>query len=79
MTIDQRWIKAPAPISQGIIDPGWPLYRDSCCLIISDYKHWMAHEAELEADLLAMDAVRRGIVLWFPDQQSRVMWMLRWS
>ena len=79
MTIDQRWIIAPVLIPPGIIHPDWPLYVDGCCLIISDYNYWMAHEAELEADLLAMGGSQQGMILCFPDDETRTMWMLRWS
>ena len=75
MTIDQRWIKG-ANI-QGVDSLG--LEVGGSWLIIGDASFWVLHELELEADLLAMGGSQQGMILRFPDDETRTLWMLRWS
>jgi len=39
----------------------------------------MQNAAELEDDLQELGGERQGMVLWFPDAETRTIWLLRWS
>jgi hypothetical protein len=39
----------------------------------------MQNQTELEADLQDLGAERQGVVLWFPNPETRTIWLLRWS
>lgn len=47
------------------------------CFIV-DYKWWAENADELEADMLIYGIVRTGMVLFFPDEDTRILWKLRW-
>ena len=68
MPSSQRWVLGPE-VTQSSVIP----------LIIGDIGYWMQNQAELEADLQDLGAERRGVVLWFPDSETRTIWLLRWS
>ena len=63
----QRWVLGPEVTQNNVIP-----------LIIGDIGYWMQNQAELEADLQDLGAERRGVVLWFPDSETRTIWLLRW-
>lgn len=75
MTIDQRWIKG-ANI-QGVDSLG--LEVGGSYLIIGDVIFWVDHQLELETDLKLMGGSQQGMILRFPDDETRTLWMLRWS
>jgi hypothetical protein len=75
MTIDQRWIKGAT--IQGVDSLG--LEVDGSWLIIGDARFWVEHELELLTDLKLMGGSQQGMILRFPDDETRTLWMLRWS
>ena len=76
MEARQRWVVGP--ISE---ITGFDLPRDltGSTIIIADPSYWMNNEAELEADLQELGGERQGMVLWFPNHETRTIWLLRWS
>jgi hypothetical protein len=64
----QRWVLGPEVTQNNVIP-----------LIIGDIGYWMQNQAELEADLQDLGAERQGVVLWFPNSETRTIWLLRWS
>jgi hypothetical protein len=69
----QRWVLGPEVTQNNVI----PLTGST--VIIGDIGYWMQNQTELEADLQDLGAERRGVVLWFPDSETRTIWLLRWS
>ena len=69
----QRWVLGPEVTQSSVI----PLSGST--IIIGDIGYWMQNQAELEADLQDLGAERQGVVLWFPNQETRTIWLLRWS
>jgi hypothetical protein len=69
----KRWVLGPEVTQSSVI----PLTGST--MIIGDISYWMQNEAELEAVLLDLGGERRGVVLWFPDSETRMIWLLRWS
>ena len=73
MEVQQRWVLGPEVTQSSVI----PLTGST--MIIGDIAYWMQNEAELEAVLLDLGGERRGVVLWFQDAETRMIWLLRWS
>ena len=69
----QRWVLGPE-VTQSSVIP-----RTGSTIIIGDIGYWMQNQAELEADLQDLGAERQGVVLWFPNPETRTIWLLRWS
>jgi len=69
----QRWVLGPEVTQNNVI----PL--SGITVIIGDIGYWMQNQTELEADLQDLGAERHGVVLWFPNHETRMMWVLRWS
>lgn len=69
----QRWVLGPEVTQSSVI----PLSGST--MIIGDIAYWMQNQAELEADLQDLGAERQGVVLYFPNQETRTIWLLRWS
>ena len=69
----QRWVLGPEVTQNNVI----PLTGST--VIIGDIGYWMQNQAELEADLQDLGAKRQGVVLWFPNPETRTIWLLRWS
>jgi hypothetical protein len=76
MEVRQRWVLGPILGNTGVGFPQWP---QGSTLIIGDPTHWMNNEAELETDLLELGGERKGMILWFPNHETRMIWLLRWS
>jgi len=69
----QRWVLGPEVTQNNVI----PLSGST--MIIGDIGYWIENQAELEADLQDLGGERRGMVLWFPNAETRTLWLLRWS
>ena len=69
----QRWVLGPEVTQNNVI----PLTGST--VIIGDIGYWIENQAELEADLQDLGGERRGMVLWFPNAETRTLWLLRWS
>jgi hypothetical protein len=76
METRQRWVTGPIMEISGT---ALPRHLTGSTIIIADPGYWMHNEAELEADLLELGGERQGMVLWFPNQETRTIWLLRWS
>jgi len=76
METKQRWVLGPMPEISGF---GLPRDLTGSTIIIADPGYWMNNEAELEDDLRELGGERQGMVLWFPDAETRTIWLLRWS
>jgi len=76
MPARQRWVLGPILEIAGV---GLPKHVTGSTIIIANPSYWMNNEAELEADLRELGGERQGMVLWFPDAETRMMWLLRWS
>jgi hypothetical protein len=47
--------------------------------IISDYRWWSENADILEEELKIYGFSREGMVIFFPDEDSRTFWKLRWD
>jgi hypothetical protein len=73
MEARQRWVIGPEITQSNLID------LIGSTIIIADPGYWVKNQAELEADLLELGGERQGMVLWFPNAETRMIWLLRWS
>ena len=69
-----QWILGPSLDTQASVP-----YLKGSFVVIGNPTHWMQNEAELEADLLELGGERQGMILSFPDPETRMIWVLRWS
>ena len=76
MEVRQRRVLGPILGNTGV---GLLRHLTGSTIIVADPGYWTEHEAELEADLLDLGGERQGVVLWFPDAETRMIWLLRWS
>jgi hypothetical protein len=73
MEARQRWVIGPEITQSNLMD------LIGSTIIIADPGYWVKNQAELEADLLELGGERQGMVLWFPNAETRMIWLLRWS
>ena len=71
-----RWVLGPII---ELVGEDLPKHLTGVTIIVGDPSHWVQNAAELEADLQELGGERRGMVLWFPDVETRTLWLLRWS
>lgn len=53
--------------------------RTNNSAIIVDYRYYTAHSDEIDEWLWLHNSDRQGMVILFSDEQTRLMFMLKWN
>jgi hypothetical protein len=72
--VQTRFVSIPHPLPITMGDT-------TCCVIVADAGHWMGNQDQIVPwlDVNAPGWERQGMVLTFPDDDARLMFMMRWA